>query len=661
MKSKRWQIIAPPLIIVFLSLLIYSNTLLNGFTYDDLREIVNNRLIHDFDWEEFINVFTPGPGKPEPPGRPVPLLTFAVNYAISGLNPVGYHLVNLLLHAGVSLLIYAVGIVIFPDRRRLSFLAAAFFASHPVHGDVVAAAVGRAELISSFCFLLVLLIYLRRTPTPNSERGWWYWLTLPVLFIGALSKATSLTLPFTVMVFDLYRFTIRRGKPLSHGVSVFTYRLKSFYWPYLLIVLIAFAIYMGVPAEEELGANFLVQLPFGERILGCLGILARYLALLIWPLRLSADYSYAQISHQSPAVLALWTACGIAALTGGVVLALVSLKRKGYYFLAVFIFAVNYATISNIILVINVSIAERLIYMASWGFCLALALLLEAGLTRARSGGGRTVAWGIVICILAGYSVRTWTRNRDWKDNFTLFAAAYAVNPMGARVNYNLGLEYSQRGMLDQAVFHYEQATRIIPWNPLYHLNLGEAYVQKGDMDRAIEEFKTVVRLEPERAGGFINLAIAYNDQGFADQAIQALLIAREIDPGDWRVYFNLGDAYLIRREVGPAAGAYEESLKLNPEHWQAWNKLGAMRLESRDIQGAIEAFREAIRVFPNCKEAYNNLGFAFSILGDKEAAEAAFRKALEIDPAFVKARNNLSLLLNNTITTESTETTENP
>jgi len=646
MKIGRREKIVFPVIIIILSLSIYANTIFNEFTFDDYREIVNNRLVAEFSAGKFISAFTPGPGKPEAPGRPVPLITFALNHAIGGLDPVGYHLVNVILHASVSLLIYAVGRELFPARPRLSFLTAAFFACHPVHGDVVASVVGRDELISSFCFLLTLLVYLRSTFAEDAERRWTYWLTLPILLTGTLSKATAFTLPLVAMACDLYRFTVREGKPVSSFVFIFRARWKSFYWPYLLIVLLAGAIYTMMPAAEEMAANYLIPLPFGERLLACLGILARYLVLLSWPFKLSADYSYAQLSHQAAAIKSLWTAGGITALAGGALMALTSLRRKGFYFLAVFIFFVNYAIISNIIIVINVSMAERLIYMASWGFCLALGLLLESGFARA-GRTGRVLLWIFIGLLLAAYCIRTWIRNRDWKDNFTLFSSAYEANPDGARVNYNLGLEYSERGDLERALFHYEQAVRIIPWNPLYHLNLGEAYARNGEIEKAIDEFTEVVSLEPERAGGYINLAGAYAARGLADRAVTALLIARKIDPADWRIYFNLGDAHLIRREIGAAANAYEESLKLNPEHWQAWNKLGATRLELRDPEKAVLAFRRAIEVFPGGPLAYNNLGLAYASLGDTRRAETAFRKALEINPGFVKARNNLQLLLN--------------
>lgn len=646
MKNRRWKVIIFPGILVILSLLIYSNTLLNGFTFDDFREIVNTPLVTRFSGEEFLEAFTPGPNKPEPPGRPIPLLTFTLNYTIGGLNPLGYHLVNLILYAAGSLFIYLVCLELFPGKTRFSFLTAALFACHPIHSDVVAAATGRSELISSLCYLAVLLIYLRTTGSDYAKRSGSYWLTLPILFIGTLSKGTSSTLPFTVMAFDLYRFTIREKKSLAHALSVFTYRLKKFYLYYILIFLATRVVYSAMPAKDELGANFMVFLSSGERILAGIGILARYIFLLVWPLRLSVDYSYRQLAYLPESLQLLWIGGGIISIIAGIGLAWISLRNKGLYFLGLFIFAVNYLIISNIIIVINVSMAERLIYMASWGFCLMLGILLESGFTRA-GRTGRGLLWTIVVLILTAYSIRTWTRNRDWLDNFTLFKSAYRVSPMSCRVNYNLGLDYSERGDIEKAIFHYEKASLILPEHPLYHLNLGEAYIQRGEPDKAIKEFKEAIRLAPERTGGYINLGSAYTGKGLADQAIQSLMIARRLDPDDWRIYFNLGDAFRVKDDYEQAAWEYMKSVELHPDHWEAWNKLGAMNIRLNHFQDAIDNFRQAIAYSPESREAYNNLGITYAILGDNEEAEKVFRRALEIDNDFMKARDNLMRLIN--------------
>jgi len=645
MRGRSEKILLPTVLVVF-SLLLYAATLENGFAFDDYREIVDNPLIETLDWGRLAQAYLPGPGKVRPPGRFFPLLTFSLNYAVSGFEPLGYHLVNILLNGGICLLVYLMGLELFPQQPRLSFLTAVLFAAHPVHSEVVAAAVGRAELLSSFCFLLALLLYWRNA---GRERAGWspgYWFSMPIMLVGILSKATAWTLPLVAAVFDLYRFRIAPGKPWRGYLPIFLYRLKKFYLPYCLAPAVILGLTAGMlPSQEEMASNYLVILPFGERLAAALGILARYLGLLIWPFRLSADYGYSHLAAASPCLQAFLVAAGLAAIVGGGILAWTSLKRAGRYFLAVFIFAVNYLIVSNLGFLINVSMAERLIYMASWGFCLAAALALESGFRRC-GRAGRALLWALVIAVLLAYSRRVLTRTRDWRDNFFLFTAAYQVCPTSCRVNYNLGLEYSQRDLLDRAIFHYQEAVRVLPWNPLYRLNLGEAYVRRGDIEKALEQFEEVIRLEPEQVGGYINLAAACNRQGLADRALESLLIARNLGPDDWRVYFNLGDAHRIRREFARAERAYETSLEKNPDHWEAWNKLGAMKLRLDKPRAASECFRRAIDCFPECKEAYNNLGFLFALSGESREAERAYRKALEIDPGFEKARNNLSRLL---------------
>jgi tetratricopeptide (TPR) repeat protein len=651
----------PALAVFALAALVYANTLGNGFVYDDFREIVNNPSIRSLAWKSVRSCFFPGPWGQPPPGRSLPLFTFALDYAAHGLRPLGYHLVNILLQAVVSLLIFSVTLSLFPSRRLLSFLTAAFFAVHPVHADVAASVVGRSELISSLCFLLSIRIYLAAAPSLKSGWSWGYWSTLPLLLIGALSKATAWTLPFVAFACDLVRFRCSVALPSGCSVappgatamdysSLPTYvwiRFRKFYLPWFLLLLALFALYARMlPSTEDIAANYLVFLPRGERILAVFGVLARYLALLAWPARLSCDYSYAQLSQPPDWIRHLWSAGGIAAVIGAAGLAAASLRRKGEWFLAVVIFAVNYAGVSNLFFVIDVDMAERLIYMAAWGFFLGWGLIVERAWARARGGVFRAAVVALVFLVLAACSARTWTRNRDWKDNFTLFAAAYRVCPRACRVNYNLGLEYYQRGDLDRAIFHYREAARILPWNALYRFNLGEAYVRKGETGKAIPEFLEAVRLDPDRAAGFINLANAWLAEGFPAKSIEMLFIARELDPADWRVHFNLGDAFLAKGDLDRSAQEYENAALINPGHWPTWNRLGTVNLKRKDYRRAAENFRRSISLNPSGREAHNNLGLAYAALGEKEKAAAAYRKALQIDPGFGLARNNLQRLL---------------
>ncbi len=647
----RRQVGMYPLIILLLSIVVYANTLQNAFVYDDFREVLENSVVHEFHFGDFWRIYLSMPDHSPPPARPIPLITYALNYAIGGLNPFGYHLVNVFLHGCVSLLIYGITVTLFPRGYRLAFIAAVFFACHPIHTDVVAPVAGRSELLASFCMLLTLWIYLRRTAEPFSRWSLGLWLTLPVFFLGAMSKATAWSLPLVLMGVDAYRFRTESTKKLSP--AIFFYRLKKFYLPYLLLPTLIFLLILTIgykPIEEKSAANFLFYLPFFERIIGALGIMMRYLVLLAFPIRLSCDYGFAHLSTQGPMVQTVWAAGGAGMLLLGVWAAYASFGRRGRYFLGIFIFTATYGIVSNMLVVINTPMAERLIYMPSWGFCLLLAMILEDlfRFVQERRFPKRTMffLWLLVVAVTTAYSVRTWIRNRDWKDQLTLMSSAYDVCPMSGRVNNNLGAAYEQKGQLKKAIFHYEKAAAILPGNPGIHMGLGSAYAKSGDKEKARESFEKVVHLQPQRAKGYFNLGKCCYDLGLLAQASEAFERAGEIDPQNFDVWVNLGNIYLREGEPEKAADAYEKALALKPNSWQVHYWMGNACLTIRDIETAIQHYQRALLYRPRFKEAYNNMGVAYMFWGKREMALRVFRKALEVDPDYAEARRNMASLV---------------
>jgi len=630
-------IVLPPLAIAILALAVYTTTLGNGFTFDDVHKIIENPAVTSPDWKHPGRFFFPAEGRIRDPDRVVPQWTYAINYALHGDTPLGYHLVNVVLHACVSVMVYAVTLLLF-SRRRLAFLTAVLFAAHPIHTDVVASVVGRGELLSSLCFLVALWIYVRSTA---SERAAWSWAcaaTVPVLLTGAFSKETaSWTLPFVAGAVDVYRFGVRKNRSVSEYVPVFARRLVLFYLPYLAVLGMVAVFSLHTTRSPELTSNFLAFLAPGQRILAALGIAMRYVVLLVWPFRLSCDYSYSQLSYQVPWIQALWISGGIVTALAAGTAAVASLRGKGHYFLGLFIVAVNYIIISNLLLVINVSMAERLIYAASIGFCLVLGLALDDLLVRAGRGGRvmrRRAVSALIACLVVAYSIRTWTRNSDWKDNFALFSAAHRVCPMSCRVNYNLGVEYAKRNELDQAAVHYEKAVRTIPWHPMYHLALGEVYLRQGQKKKAVNEFEATIRLAPEDGDGFINLGGVLTEMGAHAKAFQCLRIARRLAPDDWRACYNMGNLSMTAGFQDQAVHEFTRTVALNPAHYGAWLRLGVVYLKLSFPDQALPCFEKAVSIFPAYREAHNNMGLTWEQLGDKHKAEMSFREAFALNPA---------------------------
>lgn len=584
MKPSFPQLRAFPIIVLVLAVLIYAGSLRNDFVFDDFREVVDNPLVGSFSFPEFLRLYFRGSGQlSAPPARVFPLLSYVANHALHGLRPFGYHLVNVLLHGLVSLLVYRTTLLLFPARPRLAFLTAALFALHPVHGDVVNPVAGRSELISSLIYFWIIRLYLKNTADPlRTTRGWWYWTSLPLFLVGALSKEVSWSLPLVLAGIDFYRFRQSSRGGLAAYWPVFRRRLGAYYLPFLLVPVLIIAIVIAAgyaPGAGENWANYLRYLPPLQRSAAALGILARYLVLLSLPFRLSCDYGYAQLSSPAAAVRFLWTAGGVLAAAGGVLLARASLKRTGRYFLAVWIFAAPYLIVSNLLLVINTPMAERLLYLPSWGFCLLAGLLLEDLRARAARGGRavRILVRLLPAALLVSCGLRTLARNRDWRDQTALMESAARVCPMSGRVHFNLARSYELENRLQEALVHYQTASAILPLNPVMRLNLGNILVRFG------------------------------------------------------------------RREE--AAACYREASRLDPLDPRAYSNLGRLSGEMGDWDEAAAAHRRAAELAPADPVVRNSLGIALYRAGDREGAVRAFREALALDPGFADPRRNLELI----------------
>ena len=641
-----------PFIIFLLSIGVYFNTLGNKFVYDDFREVVQNPVVHDLQLSEFWRTYLFTPDKPPPPARPFPLLTYAVNHAIGGLDPLGYHVINVLLHGCVCLLIYGITAIVFPQNRRLAFFTAALFACHPIHADVVCPVSGRSELLASTFMLLCLWIYLKSTPDSSSGWSWAYWLTLPLFFLSAMSKATAWSLPVVMAGVDAFRFGCIRRKSFRDYSQIFLYRSRKFYLPYIIIPVVIFLLILAIgykPVEKNSTANFLIYLPFLERLLMALGILVRYLGLLIFPWNLSCDYGFAHLSSQSSNIRTFLAAGGVCVVLGGAWAAFVSFRKKGLYFMGIFVFASTYAMVSNMLVVINTPMAERLIYLPSWGFCFLLAVVLGDVFRICKKSDylitAKFLMCFIFIILTTAYSVRTWVRNRDWKDQFTLMSSAYAICPMSARVNHNLAVEFEEKGQLKDAIFHYEKAALILPENPDIQMGLGAACAKAGHMENARKAFETAVKLNPDEAVAYFSLGKVLFDSGLLHQARKIFEQTVQVDSQHFGAWVNLGKIHQQRKNSQSAVQAYQMALKIRPKSWKVYYWLGNAHLTLGEFQAAIDAYENAVRYRHDFKEAWNNLGVAYLHMGHKEKALIHFKRALEVDPNYEEPLKNMGIL----------------
>ena len=349
--------------------------------------------------------------------RPVATLSYLFNYAVlgNGREPAGYHWINLILHTGNVLLLFAVALRL---GRRFwpALFIAAIWAVHPLSTEAVTNIIGRADLLAAGATLGAFLAYLRASESDGSKRLGWLLVTAVVTTIGVFSKESAVAVLGVVVLYDL---TFRLGAaPLSRLV-----------WGWMAIILpLMFLWYQravvlaGVPAAFPVVDNPIVGANFWSGRITALAVIPRYLWLILWPQRLTADYSYNQIPLASGR-LEDWVAwiVVLAAVAGTLAL----FTRSRLMFFAAAAAFICFVPASNLLILSGTIMAERLVYLSSAGVIACVVMALQAD-----AFGKRRAAVTATLCIIAvACAARTWIRNGDWRDDLALWSATVKTSP----------------------------------------------------------------------------------------------------------------------------------------------------------------------------------------------------------------------------------------
>lgn len=538
-------------LLLAMTLLVYSNTLLNDFTYDDEGYILRNPAVKT---ASVSGLFQPTKGNNI--FRPFTFATFALNWATAGARPFSYHVVNLLLHAAVVLLLYFVLQMLLAavaGGPLIAFVSVLLFAVHPIHTEAVASIVGRGELLAAGFLLAAWFLHLKERPVA----------AMLCFVFALLSKESAVVFLLLVLAGD---FAIGKLQPLSRygwiaGLTVV----------YLAVLWKLQGGQFQKSTAYTVGDNPLASLPVLWRILNALRVAWKYVGLQIYPRTLSYDYSYNAIL-----LYARWRQTLPAALATAVVLILwfwTARTKRSAWMLAGAIYLAGFAVTANIFVSTGTIMGERLAYLPSIGFCLLVALLWSQLKNRSP-----LVAWASLVLVVVGFSARTMIRNQDWHDNFTLYAAGVQAVPRSVRAHLNFGDEFLRVGQLEPASQEYRTALLIYPDSEgalarygIVQSRLGRDQEARPALTRALALTKTDDQNYDFMA---LNLAAVLMNLGENDDALRVL--NREVDESraETRVWSNRAVIRYRRGEFDAARTDVEKALQLNPANTQAQSVL---------------------------------------------------------------------------------------
>lgn len=513
-----------------LGIVLYANTLPNSFTYDDHLQIEENQALRSL----------PAFARNTSLHRLITKFTWFVDFGLWGLNPVGYHITNLLLHLAASCMLYLLVWQLL-GSRWLGLATALLFVAHPVHTESVASIANRHDLLAAlFLFSAWALAAERRGGRARSG------IALILFALALLSKEVVIAFPLLLIL--QHRLLPAEGRGESSSGRAGRSPVGS------MLVLSAVAmIYAGYKlflrwdtlgqTWASMGHSLSGGRTYPEILASQLSAVPIYLRLLVAPAGLRADYFFA--AHASLA--GAGSLLGLALLLGLGAVALASVRRSPITVFSIAWFVLFMLPVSNIVPG-AFFVAERYLYIPSAAYCLVLALALHR--LRAADAGDRRsarregIAIALLLLMLCSYGWITISRNREWRDDITFWEAALSENPRSLPARTNLGLVELGRGNFSLAILHLREAARLRPELARTHSNLGAAYGEAGRPDEAVLAFTEAVRLAPDMARFRCNLATAYGASGRTDRAIAELERTVALSPGFVDAHHELGRLY---------------------------------------------------------------------------------------------------------------------
>ena len=559
----------------------FSNSFSAGFVFDSKPILLQDPRIRQASAENLALIFQHTYWWPFGEAglyRPVTTLSYLLNYAVlgNGSDAAGYHWVNFLLHAANVLLVYVLALRLIRKFWPSVFLAG-LWAVHPLLTESVTNLVGRADLLAAMTVLGGLWIYLKSTETSGGRRFVWLAALAIVGAIGFFSKESAVVVLGAIALFEFTWWSERRqGRALLLGCVTLMAPLA--------IMLYQRAAVLGASpkADFPFTDNPIIGAGFWEGKLTALKVLAHYLWLTVWPVKLSADYSYSQVRIASGTV-GDWLAWILVAAAAAGVVCLYRVQRTAF-FLACFAFLTLLPS-SNLLFPIGSIMAERFMYLPAIGLVGCLVIGVYALGERL---GNPKIAPVVLLVIGTGFAARTWARNMDWHDDLSLDLATVKSAPQSFKAHKMLAVSLMESdasgSRIDQEIDEARQSMALVDSLPdvrndpaIYRL-AATLYVKKGDamQGHGMEAYRSALAALQRnvailqaiaRQPAFLNgdtghlLTVVYERLGETAKALDIAIRMRQADPLNPATYRQLADVFLDQGQRDQAATVLMEGM----------------------------------------------------------------------------------------------------
>ena len=575
--TKKSQLI----ILVFIALGLNINTLFNQYAVDDEDVLTKNSLVaKGISGIQEILTTDLLYGTPDADNslsqaryRPFTLVVFALEYEFFGANPFVSHLINILLFALLIILLFNLLQIIFREQNRyLAFLTCLIFAVHPIHTEVIANVKSRDEIIT-FLLIIISLFYTIK----YSGKRFYTSLIIGLIcfFLALLTRESAITFIVIIPLVLVYFFnnSIKKSLLLSLPfIGVFI--------SYLVLRILIIG--LNHPTSSSIMDSPFLYATASEAFATKIFIIFKYLVLLIFPYPLSCDYGFNQIPYVS--LFSFQFIFSLLLLLSIITFAICEYQKKSLISFGIIYFIITISLATNILIDIGTPLSERLLFQPSLAFCILSGLLYLKLVPHFK-----LVANIILSVLIISFSLKTFSRNAEWKNNQTLYFVDADSAPNSVRTNLYAAINYvlkanaepdteSKKQDYNKAVYYSERSLAIFHNYPDTYLVLGDAYFGLHDYFKAADNFL---------------LADKFNSSN-------SLIKERKVRLSSF--LFNEGYKLYSQHKLDDALTCFQKSVELNYNNVESWYNLGGIFFLLNNTKDGIEAWQNVVSISPNHK-----------------------------------------------------------
>ena len=600
------------IILAVISFGIYANSLNNEFVFDDESVIVGYTPLQEL--SSIPKFFTAEEGFHKVIGmyyRPIVSTTYALDYAIWGLKPSGFHLTNVIIHTIASLILFLILMKLFGDYEYgqiSSFLGTLIFAVHPIHTEAVSWVSGRTDSLATLFIFLSFLFYIKYRDGENNK---YLLISLFAYLLALLSKEMAVTLPVIIILFD------------------FIYRKKDFKW---IKKNILSYVYFAVLTILFILARFYVLRDVVDRtnyfyfhgkdsmtvFYSMIQTIPVYFRLLFVPINLL--YHYNGVIPDSSSFTDMRALFSLIFLVILIFVAVITYKKQNVISFSISFFLISLFPVMNIVPTMNF-MAERFLYITSFLVSLLIAYYFSVYLNNKNKN--IIISISVIVILLFGYL--TFQRNFDWKTNETLYSTAEGID--GNVLLVNAGNIFANKQNYAEAEKRYKRAIEIRDNSVLAHHNLGLIYLIRGSLDSAEIQIKKGLAIDSLAPDGYLQLSNIYQQQGRIREAISMLEKLQTFSPD----YRNSADLLAsMRMQFNGNQSGPDDGKSYNPAFLE---NRSLQYYRSQKYEEAIKDLEELIKINPGLRSGYyNNIALCYEGLKQTAKAKELYQKAFDAD-----------------------------